>query len=81
MRLGVDRLAERGILLVVHDLIEERIHEDDDLDILLDGFLEDVGLGLEDGVALLVLWLQELGVAGEKLVVQPSRWGVAYVLM
>lgn len=59
MGLGVDGLAEGRILLVVHDLIEEGVHEDDDLYILLDGLLEDVRLGLKDRVALLILRFQK----------------------
>lgn len=54
VRLGVDGFAEGRILLVVDNLVEKGVHEDDDLDILLDGLLEDVRLGLKNRVALLI---------------------------
>lgn len=57
MRFGVDGLAEGRILLIVDNLIEEGVHEDDDLYILLDGLLEDVRLGFKNRVALLILRL------------------------
>lgn len=63
MGFGVDGLAEGRILLIVDNLIEESVHEDDDLYILLDGLLEDVRLGLKNRVALLIFGLQKLRVA------------------
>lgn len=57
MLLGIDSFTKRGVLLVIYNLIEQRIHEDDNLYVFLDGFFEDVGLGLEDWIALFILWL------------------------
>ena len=65
MLFGIDPFADGGILLIIHNFIEECIHEDDDLYIFLDGFFEDVGLGLEDGIELFILWLEELRICGE----------------
>lgn len=57
MLLGIDSFTKRGVLLVIYNLIEQGIHEDDNLYVFLDGFFEDVGLGLEDWIALFILWL------------------------
>lgn len=57
MLLGIDSFTKRGVLLVIYNLIEQRIHEDDNLYVFLDCFFEDVGLGLEDWIALFILWL------------------------
>lgn len=54
MCLGVDGFAEGRILLIVHNLIEKGIHEDDDLDIFLDGLLKDVRFGFKNRVTLLI---------------------------
>jgi hypothetical protein len=61
--LGIDALTERGILLVVDYLVEQRVHEDDDLNVLFYRLLQDVLLGLENGVAFFVLRLDEIGVS------------------
>lgn len=81
MCLWIDALAQGGVLLIIHDFVEQRIHEDDDLDIFFNGLLEYVLLGLEHRVALLVFRLQEVGIARQQLVVKSAGLRQIYVLM
>lgn len=81
MSLGIQCLAERRVLLVVYNLIEKRIHEDDDLNVLLDGLLEYVLLGLENSIALLILRLDEFWISRQELIVQATTLVIVYVLM
>lgn len=81
MCLGIQRLAQRRILLVIHNLVEERVHEDDDLNVLLDCLLENVLLGLKHRIALLILRLDEFGVPRQQLIVQSTTLAYSYVLM
>jgi hypothetical protein len=81
MRLGIQRLAQRRILLVVYNLIEERVHEDDDLYVLLDSLLEYILLGLENRIALLILRLDEIRIPWQELIVQSTTLAYSYVLM
>ena len=69
MGLGIDALTERCILLVVYYLVEQRVHEDDDLNVLFYRLLQDVLLWLENRVTFLVLRLDEIGVSRQELIV------------
>lgn len=81
MRLGIQRLAQRRVLLVIYNFIEERIHEDDNLYVLLDGLLEYILLGLKHRIALLILRLDEIRIPRQQLIVQATILAHSYVLM
>lgn len=69
MGLGIDTLTERRVLLVVYYLVEQRVHEDDDLNVLFNRLLQDVLLWLKNRVTFLVLRLDEIGVSRQELIV------------
>ena len=56
-------------MLVIDYLIEQRIHENDDLDILLDGLFQNMQFGLIDRVGFFVLRLYKLRIAGQQSVI------------
>jgi hypothetical protein len=65
MVFGVESASGGRFLLVVDYLIEQGVHENDDLDILLDGLFQNMQFGLIDRIRILVVILQKLGVAGQ----------------
>jgi uncharacterized membrane protein len=55
--LRINWLAQWRVLLVINYLIEQSVHENNDLNILFDGLFEYVRFGLEHWVAFFILRL------------------------
>ena len=66
---GVKCSRRSRFLLVIDYLIEQRIHENDNLDILLDGLFQNMQFGLIDRVGFFVLRLYKLRIAGQQSVI------------
>lgn len=67
--LGIEITGGRRLLLIINDLVQECIHKDYYLDVLFNGFLQNVSLGLVDWIRLLVLGLQKFRACRQQLII------------